>query len=454
MLLAAALAVTCLAVVATVVLPLMKPRLPGPERAAFDRAVYRDQLRALERDASRGLIDAGDAAGARLEIERRLLAADAAEDEAPAQADGSAVLAVSLALAVPAAAVLIYLALGAPGVPDQPYAERAQERALAAAGGDAAAEKTAAALEQRLKANPDNAEDWLLLARSEAALGLWQKSTEAYRQALRLTQDRPDIAADYGETLAMAADGIVTPEARAAFGAALAGDPGNVVARFYLALGAAQEGHGAAAIAAWQALAAEQPADSPLRAELKRRIEDVAREAGLAAPALAAPAPGPSEAQQEAAARMTPEARQQMIRGMVEGLAVRLEADPSDAEGWLRLGRAYDVLGERDKSAAAYEHAAKLRPEDTRILVAEAEALLPEGKPETALPEQAVSLLKRAETLDPKQPAALWYLGLAAAQQRHFAEASGYWQRLLAVLPPESEQRQAVAEAIQAIQGK
>jgi cytochrome c-type biogenesis protein CcmH len=452
MLLAAALAVMCLVVAVMVVLPLMRPQPPAPERAAFDRAVYRDQLAELERDAARGLIDATEAASARLEIERRLLAADAPRGTAPAQAAGSAVLAVSLALAVPGAAVLLYLALGAPGVPDQPYAERRQERALA--GNHAETEKTVAALEQRLKTDPESASDWLLLARSEASLGLWQKSGEAYRQALRLTQDRPDIAADYGEMLVTAADGIVTPEAHAAFGIALAGDPGNAAARYYLALGEAQEGRGAAAIAAWQLLAGEQPASSPLRAELKTRIAEAAREAGLAVPALAAPAPGPNAAQQQAAARMIPEARRQMIAGMVEGLAVKLEADPGDAEGWLRLARAYGVLGEGDKSADAYAHAAKLRPEDAEILLAEAEALLPDRKPETPLPERAVSLLKRVQTLDPKQPAALWYLGLAAAQQRNFAEASGYWRRLLALLPPAGEEHQTVAEAIAAIKGK
>ncbi|MGO8919803.1 MAG: tetratricopeptide repeat protein [Stellaceae bacterium] len=361
---------------------------------------------------------------------------------------------VLAALAVPAAAAALYLALGAPGVPDQPYAAREHERALAAEHDHGDMEKKAAALEQRLKANPDSADDWRLLARTEEALGLWQKSAEAYRQALRLTRDRPDVAAEYGEMLVMAADGIVTPEARAALATAIAGDPGNAAARYYLALGEAQEGHAATAIAAWQQLAAEQPADSPLRAELKTRIEEAARTAGLAVPELAAPAPGPSKAQQEAAARMTPEARQQMIRGMVEGLAAKLQADPGDAEGWLRLGRAYGVLGERDKSAEAYEHAAKLRPDDAQILLAEAEALLPDGKPETPLPERAVSLLKRVETLDPKQPAALWYLGLAAAQQRNFAEASRYWQRLLALLPPGGEQHQAVADAIEAIKSK
>lgn len=80
--------------------------------------------------------------------------------------------------------------------------------------------------------------------------------------------------------------------------------------------------------------------------------------------------------------------------------------------------------------------------------------LLPDHRPDTPLPDRALGLLKRAEALDPKQPGALWYLGLAAVQHRDFATATDYWQRLLAVLPPEGEQHQAVAQAIEAIKGK
>ncbi|HUC64418.1 MAG TPA: c-type cytochrome biogenesis protein CcmI [Stellaceae bacterium] len=454
MLLAVALAVMTLVVVATVVLPLMRGARAAPERGQFDRAVYRDQLRELERDRARGLIDAGEAATARLEIERRLLATERRSEPAASGSGGSPVLAVALALLVPTAAVLAYLALGSPGVPDAPYAARGPERALAAATGHADMEKTADALEARVKANPASDADWLLLARTEAALGHWQKSADAYRQAMRLTQNRPDVAASYGEMLVMAADGVVTPRAHDILAAALTRDPGNVAARYYLALADAQAGHAEAAIAAWQKLAAEQPADSPIRRDLEARIAEAAESAGLPAPALAAPAAGPSAEQMEEAAKMTPEARAQMIRGMVAGLAAKLEAAPDDLDGWLRLGRAYGVLGEHDKAADAYEHALRLKPDDPQIMIAEAEVLLPDQKPETPVPERAVSLLRRVDALDPKQPAALWYLGLAAAQQRDFAAASGYWQRLLPLLPPESQQHEAVAAAIEALRGK
>jgi cytochrome c-type biogenesis protein CcmH len=454
MLLGVVLAVITIAVVAAVVLPLLKGSAPPPERRRYDSAVYRDQLRELARDEARGLVTAHDAAGARLEIERRLLAADAAREAAPAATASSPRLAVALALLLPAAAALLYLGLGAPGVPDQPFAAREDERAAKAASGRSDAAQRAA-LERRVKEAPEDGAAWLALAQLETAAGDWQKAEAAFRQALRLDSAGADVAAQYGEMLVAAAEGVVTPDARNLLAQALARDPANKGARYYLGLAEAQAGNAAGAIAAWQKLAAEEPADSPIRADLAERIAAVARGAGLPAPPLAAPAPGPSAEQTAAAERMSPEERQKMIRGMVDGLAQKLAANPDDAEGWLRLGRAYGVLGERDKAVDAYDRAARLKPGDAGILVAEAEALLPEHRrPETPLPDRALLLLKRAEALDPRQPAALWYLGLAAVQQRDFAAATGYWQRLLAVLPPEAPQHRAVAEAIEAIKGK
>jgi len=453
MLLALAIAAVTFVVVATVVLPLMKGARAAPERASFDRAVYRDQLKELERDRARGLIDADQTAAARLEIERRLLAADARPEAAAARRSGSPALAIALALLLPAAAAGIYLALGAPGAPDEPYAARGPERALAAAEGrhgDVAG--AVAALEKDLAAHPDDAEKWLLLARSAATLGQWQNSANAYQKALMLTKSRPDVASAYGEMLVFAAEGIVTPRAQEAFTAALARDPKDNAARYYLALAEAQAGNAQAAIDGWQRLAADV-ADPELRDRLRARIADAASSAGVAAPALAGPA-GPSAEDRARAEKMTPAERQQMIRGMVDELAAKLKADPGDFEGWMKLARAYSVLNERDQAADAYEQAARLKPEDPRIPLAEAETLIVDRAPQVPLPDRAVGLWRRVDALDPQQPAALWYLGLAAAQQRRLAEASGYWQRLLPLLPAGSDQHKMVAAAIAALEQK
>jgi cytochrome c-type biogenesis protein CcmH len=368
MVLGLALALMTVTAMASVVLPLVVRARAQPQRGAFDRAVYRDQLKELERDIARGLIDEQEAASARLEIERRLLAADD-RNERVVETAGSPTLAVALALCVPMAAAIVYLAIGSPGAADQPLAGRAAERSAAdSPPGHEAFAASAAKLERQLEQNPADAEKWLLLARTEAELGRWQKSVDAYRRVMALTNNRSDFASSYGEMLVMAADGIVTPAAQQQFAAALADDPDDVPARFYTALAEAQAGDAAAAIGRWQRLAADIPEET-IRAELRRRIEEAARAAGIPVPALApaktvAAAPGPTAEDMANAGQMSGTEQQTMIRSMVERLATRLQSTPDDVEGWLRLGRAYGVLGERDKAVAAYEHAQRLLPAD------------------------------------------------------------------------------------------
>jgi len=148
---------------------------------------------------------------------------------------------------------------------------------------------------------------------------------------------------------------------------------------------------------------------------------------------------------------MPPADRQAMIHGMVERLATRLQSAPDDFDGWMRLGRSYAVLGERDKAADAYEHAAKLKPNETEPPLRAAEALLTGLKPSVPMPPRAVALLHKVEAASPDQPAVLWYLGLFAAQERRRDTARHYWTRLLGQLPANSEEATTVKAALDAL---
>lgn len=310
---------------------------------------------------------------------RQAVALDAADNAAEAAPPSSAI-AMGLRVVGVAGVVLAIGAVGASfwfGPPGPSGPPPAQSATSEGAEGHTDFAASAAKLEQELAKNPDDAEKWLLLARTEAALKEWQKSADAYHRVMTLAPDgSPGLASAYGEMLVMAADGMVTPAAHQAFDSALQHDREDVPARFYLALAEAQAGNTEQAIERWQALAADTPEDSEIRSELARRIEEAAKEAGIAAPVLApgrklaaAPpdtgrpadaAPGPSAQDVAAAQQMTPEERMTMIRGMVGKLAQKLDANPNDAEGWLRLGRAYDVLGEPDKAGDAYKRATAL----------------------------------------------------------------------------------------------
>ena len=164
-------------------------------------------------------------------------------------------------------------------------------------------------------------------------------------------------------------DGIVTEEARTAYERILKLEPGMVEPRFWLAMGKEQDGRLADALADYTALLKEAPPDAPYRAPLDTRIREVsARIAGTAPKAAARELPGPGAAEIEAAAKLTPEQRGQMVTGMVEGLAQRLKSDGKDLPGWLRLVKAYSVLGRNDAARAALAEARRNFKGDTRAL--------------------------------------------------------------------------------------
>src|SRR5947207_2884575 len=97
--------------------------------------------------------------------------------------------------------------------------------------------------------------------------------------------------------------------------------------------------------------------------------------AASAAPPSAAPDPARVREAQQALANAPPEDRQAMINSMVERLAARLEQQPEDVEGWVRLGRSYMVLNQPAKAREAYARAVKLRPDDPQLKAAYAEAV-------------------------------------------------------------------------------
>jgi len=297
------------------------------------------------------------------------------------------VLAVVLALSIPAVASLVYLARGSPSLPDHPQADTRTAAPSTASDvpGHADFAAVVVKLEQQLKEHPDDTEKWLLLARSQAEIGNWQKSADAYRRVIDQKGANAEVFAGYGEMLVMIAQGVVTPAARTAFETASKQDSTEIVSRYYLALGDAQGGSVQPAIDGWQKLAADLPADSNMRGEIKRRIEEAARAAGIAPPPFpppaqatsetaaadmgasseASPDPGPSAQDVAAAQSMSADDRQAFIRSMVARLAERLKSEPNDLEGWLRLGRAYGVLGQRDEAIDAYRHADGLLPSDS-----------------------------------------------------------------------------------------
>ncbi len=224
---------------AALLAPLLRPRGRAVDSADYDIEVYRDQIAELRRDAERGLLTGVEAEAARVEIARRMLAADARREAAAGKSPGSGrpatIAAVALIAALlPAGALAIYLQLGQPGAPSMPLAGRADIPERTAE--DASQARAVAETLARAEANPSDAAAWRKLAEAYKSSRQFDDAVAAYRRALSLEPATPELNGGYGEALALAAGGTITPEARAAFEAVLAAEPGNPLARHYLAV--------------------------------------------------------------------------------------------------------------------------------------------------------------------------------------------------------------------------
>lgn len=341
-------ALLTLAASTAVLWPFLRMPAGAADGTGHDLEVYRDQLREVDRDARTGLVGAAEADEARAEIGRRILRL--ADGDAAASARGgserAARLLVSVAvLAVPLLGWGAYSVLGSPSLPDQRLEAR-----LAKNPAESSMDELVARAELHLQRNPEDGRGWDVLAPIYMRIGRSADAATAFRNAIRLEGASAQREGGLGEALAVAANGVVGADARAAFERALAIDPKDARARYFLALGYVQDGRRDEAIALLRQMAGDLPADSPW---LGAARQDLARlgETDRAAPAAEARELAPDEV--DAAMEMSSEDRLAMVEGMVSQLDARLRDNPGDLQGWQRLIRSYQVLGRAEQASAA-----------------------------------------------------------------------------------------------------
>jgi cytochrome c-type biogenesis protein CcmH len=353
-------------------------------------SVLLQQLDEIDAQEKAGTLAAAEAEPLRTELKRRILT----EGRSPAAAarpfatNIRAGIAIALAVAMSGAATWLYARLGNPELATTVTGPAAAEGgAPAADGGQAPPDVGAmvAQLEQRMKENPGDPEGWRMLGWSYFQLQRFADSATAYAKAAELKPGEAVYHSAQGEALVQAANGAVTPAAKAAFETARKLDPTDARSRFFLALGKEQQGDVKGAVDDWISLLNESPADAPYAQRLREIVGEAAQKAGLdisgrikvaapvaqeAPPGGVPPTPmrGPSPEQVQAAQQMDPNDRQAMVRGMVEGLDARLRANPRDRDGWVRLMRARMVLGESGKAAEAYRAARAAYSDDPGTL--------------------------------------------------------------------------------------
>lgn len=324
---------------------------------APDMAIYRQQLRDVERDLARGTLDPIEAERLRTEISRRVLDADRAG--ARGLAGRGPIAGAALAVVILLGAFGIYNHLGAPGYPDLPLADRIAgiEAMRAARPSQAEAEGIRRAptpepeadfialmnrLRDAVPANPEDLRGWQLLARNELALGNFSAAADAQTKVIELDGNKPADSAALAEIMVLAANGYVSPEAERVLDQTLGRNPEEPLALYYAGLMMAQGGRDDAAFDFWRAALRVAPPDAGYVPFIRDSMPDIAARAGVR---WEEPAPAPA----------TPD-----IEGMVQRLNDRLATQGGSAEEWARLINAYGVLGRTDAAAAIWAEAQQI----------------------------------------------------------------------------------------------
>ena len=343
--------------------------------------VYQDQMMEVTRDLERGLLNEHEAGDIRSEITRRVKRLEASSEHSVSRIATQKLeipVIVGLVFLIPVAAFGIYASIGSPNKEDLPISSRhiASSGATSAEISGATSETAelnllADNLQKKMNVRPDNLDGWMLLGRTYMTLERWQDAASAFSHAHNLSPAGPDIAASYAEALYMAESTKFTDQTRAILQSALRVNPKDPKLLFYWGLALAQQNKHRAALQTWTNLIAISPTDAPwmptLRQYLQRSAEasdiDVAKikptirpaTPGQSQPTGTAPTniPGPTREDMEAASQLSADDRMAFIRSMVERLAERLKNEPDDLEGWRRLVRAYQVLGETNKAKNA-----------------------------------------------------------------------------------------------------
>ncbi len=378
--------------------PLMASAKNAPANTAeSDIAVYKDQLKEIDRDLKAGNLAEAQAETARTEIQRRILNTSQEQSSStkgmPLSASAIQIVIGVLILTFPLAGIILYLELGQPGVPSLPLAERniAAERLAIAEQQNTSRNQEMLGLAQKLEARltnePNNLEGWMLLGSTYAEIGAFEQAERAFRQAMDNTPPSAMVFGAVAEMMVAQAKGQISSDALALFRKSLelnASDPRGL---FYSGLALSQSGDNENALKLWLRLRQLTFANDPWLQVLDAQITDLAVDLKMnpaevlksypakepLTPPTAANSSGPTSEEMASAAELSPEERNEMINGMVDRLAGRLKENPDDLNGWLQLIRSYHTLGRNQEVEQALTNAkaAALKQQDVSFAQAQ-----------------------------------------------------------------------------------
>lgn len=320
-----------------VLLPLTRSSKGFLPAGKNDLEVYRDQLREVDADLARGMIDDASAEQARIEIARRILATEKANDDSASTYErrSGRILSFAAVLCVPLIAWSVYPLFGKPDMPSMPLSSRLQSTTE-----QNSVEELVARAEAHLAQSPNDARGWDVLAPIYLRLGRAADAANAYRAAIRIEGENVARNLGLGEALVAISGGTITAEAETLFKKAAKLAPEDIGPQYYLAQGELQDGRPEAAISRLQDFLNKSNVNASTRAKVEELIARLRSQPQTL--------PGPTSEEVEAASQLSVKDRQKMVEGMVERLDARLRENGADLDGWKRLLRSYMIINRRD----------------------------------------------------------------------------------------------------------
>lgn len=312
-------------------------------------AIYSHQLTEIELEKERGLISPSEAEGATLEVKRRLVRAYDKGEEV--LFTGGILFPLIVTGLLLAGALIFYLKTGNPDLINN--FTGAKPQTIEAGGEDI--ENILGKLDDHLKDKPDDLEAWVLMATSRLKQRKYYEAATAFGRAFDLSEDDEELLVSQGEALVNLSGGLMTPASNLVFGSAMTLNPNHPAPKYYLGLGRFQSGNIEGALRVWEDLLAESEEEAPWVPNLKNQIFKAQNELN-----------GPSFSGVES---MSPSEQEDFIESMISSLRAKLEENPNDLEGWLRLARSEIVKGRLELGLIALQKAEELAEGELKIQV-------------------------------------------------------------------------------------
>ncbi len=435
------ISVLTMVIVAILILPLINKRnkiIINP--LDYDINVYKNQLAEIDREVIKGAISKIEAEAARVEVSRRILAVDnkiqntAIANNNSTKLNGKlSYLAIFIALSTTIGSLMLYLNLGQPELMPKPLAARDGEMAKmqAATKSNSGMSDVIDKLEEKLADNPDGIDGWMLLGRSYLAIGQLDKALNAYKNAVAINKSYPNLLSSYGEVMVMDGKGSISEIAVAIFKQALILDKDDVRARFFLAQADYQIGNLDSALKSYIALANSAPATAPWQPMLREAAIEIANELEINIDDKLPNIPKITQNNSDMANsdNNSDNDNQKMIKSMVLKLAERMQDNPDNIDGWLRLGRSYMVLKQFSDAANAFNKASIIAPKNVDILLKAGRALRAVNN-KASLAKAAV-LMQQVLKINDKNLEALWMAAIDFANQKNGKKANEYFNKAL-----------------------